>query len=150
MGSIVGIATRDKERGEMVVYAASRVTLSKGIGDDHHGAQKGDRQVTVMTKESWDAVCKDLGRQLYWSMRRANLLIEGIDLKDTTGMLLKVDDFFLEITGECKPGGRMDEEFVGLKDALTPDWRGGVTCKVLTEGGVQEGDTVLLGEKSYM
>jgi hypothetical protein len=30
----------------------------------------------------------------------------------------------------------------GLREALSPDWRGGVTCKVLSGGSVEIGDRI--------
>ena len=148
MGEIIGIATREKSRAPMVVYASAKVSFDKGIGDDSRGLIKGDRQVTVMTVESWDKVCEELDKKLHWTTRRANLIIEGVDLENTTGMQLKVGNFFLEITGELYPCSRMDEQINGLTAALTPNWRGGVTCKILSEGIVYEGDKVALGERT--
>ncbi len=147
MGKVVEIATRIKSRAEMVVYASAKVSFDHGIGDDSRGLIKGDRQVTVMTKENWNAVCSELGRKLHWTTRRANIMIEGIDLKESTGLILKIGKFYLEITGELVPCQRMDDQFVGLKKALIPDWRGGVTCKILSEGVVKENDKVIVMER---
>ncbi|PCJ22572.1 MAG: MOSC domain-containing protein [Flavobacteriales bacterium] len=148
MGKVIGIATRIEKRAPMVVYASAKVTFDKGVGDDSRGLIKGDRQVTVMTVESWEAVCAELDRKLHWTTRRANILIEGVDLENTTGNLLKIGKFQLEITGELKPCNRMEEQKVGLTKALTPNWRGGVMCKILSEGVVSENDQVTLGEKA--
>ena len=147
MGKVVEIATRIKSRAPMVVYASTKVSFEHGVGDDSRGLIKGDRQVTVMTKESWDAVCQELGRKLHWTTRRANIMVEGVDLKDSTGLILKIGDFYLEITGEMEPCQRMDDQFVGLTKALVPDWRGGVTCKILSEGIIRENDTVNVMER---
>ena len=147
MSKVFGICTRIEERASMVVYASAKVSFDHGIGDDSRGLIKGDRQVTVMTKESWDAVCEDLNIKLHWTTRRANILIEGLDLENSTGDILKIGKFYLEITGELDPCERMDEECVGLKKALTPNWRGGVTCKILSEGFISENDAVFLMER---
>lgn len=148
MGKVIGIATRDKKRAPMVVYASAKISFDKGVGDDSRGLVRGDRQVTVMTVESWAAVCAELDRKLHWTTRRANILIEGVDLENTKGNLLRIGKFMLEITGELKPCGRMDEQKEGLTKALTPNWRGGVMCKILSEGIVSEGNEVTLGEKT--
>ena len=148
MGKVIGIATRIEKRAPMVVYASAKVSFDHGVGDDSRGLIQGDRQVTVMTQESWDATCAELGKKLHWTTRRANIMIEGIDLENTTGDLLKVGNFMLEITGELKPCHRMDEQIVGLTKALVPNWRGGVMCKILREGIVNENDEVLIGEKT--
>lgn len=148
MGKVVGIAIHEKKRGPMVVFAAAKVTLKQGVGDDWRGAIQNHRQVTVMTQEGWNAALAELDRHMHWTTRRANILIEGIDLKDSTGMILKIGEFFLEITGELTPCSRMDEQLQGLTKALTPNWRGGVTCKVLSEGIIKEGDEVVIGERT--
>lgn len=146
MGKVIGIAGREKKGAEMVVFAAAKVSFEHGIGDDYRGAIRDDRQVTIMTLESWNDVCKELDRKLHWTKRRANLIIEGIDLENSTGNRLKIGNFYIEITGEFKPGKFMDEQFVGLKKALTPNWRGGVTGRVISEGNVKEGDQIMLLE----
>jgi len=147
MGSVVGISTRLKSRANMVVFASAKISFKHGVGDDYRGKVRGDRQVTVMTQESWDAVCEELGRNLHWTTRRANILIEGVDLENSTGLILKIGNFFLEITGELDPCNRMDEQFEGLTNALKPNWRGGVTCKILSEGNVSEKDQVHVMER---
>lgn len=147
MGKVIGIATRIEKRAPMVVSASAKVSFNHGIGDDSRGLNKGNRQVTVMSKESWDVICSELDRKLHWTIRRANILIEGIDLENTKGELLKIGNFMLEITGELTPCYRMDEQIVGLTEALVPKWRGGVMCKILNEGVVNENDEVLIGEK---
>jgi MOSC domain-containing protein YiiM len=38
----------------------------------------------------------------------------------------------------------MEEAHAGLKRALTPDWRVGVCCRVLSGGLISVGDTVQL------
>ena len=147
MGKVIEIATRMESKAPMVVYASAKVSFDHGVGDDSRGLIKGDRQVTVMAQESWDKACAELGVKLHWTTRRANILIAGIDLKDSTGLILKIGGFYLEVTGEMEPCERMDQQFVGLTKALTPDWRGGVTCKIISEGVVNENDPVVVMER---
>ena len=40
----------------------------------------------------------------------------------------------------------MEEQYNGLKVALTPNWRGGVACTVLQGGSVRLGDSVSIVE----
>ena len=150
MGKVIGIATCDKKGAPMVVNASANVSMEKGIGDDFRGAKADsrDRQVSIMTKESWDHVCQELGTKLHWTMRKANIMISGIDLENSTGSILKIGDFFLEITGKLPVGNGMEKQYIGLKKALSPNWRGGVSAKVVQEGIIQEGDEVLLGDRS--
>jgi MOSC domain-containing protein YiiM len=147
MGNVIGIAKREKTRAPMKVSSSAKISFENGVGDDSRGLIKGNRQVTVMTQESWADVCGELDCNLEWTTRRANLLIDGIDLENTKGDILKIGNFMLEITGELVPCNRMDEQLNGLTKALVPNWRGGVTCKVLSEGDVKEGDIVTLSER---
>lgn len=106
--------------------------------------EKAHRQVTVVAREAWEKACADLGAKVPWTARRANFLIEGIELKETTGRRLRIGPVLLEITGETKPCGLMDRQHRGLLAALTPDWRAGVICHVLEPGEVKLGDHVEL------
>jgi len=147
MGKVVGIATHSEKGGPMVVYASAKVSFEHGVGDDVNGAIQGDRQVSIMTLENWTDACAELGRKIHWTTRRANVLVEGIDLKNSTGKIIRIGRFYVEITGEMKAGNRMDEERVGLKKALSPNWRGGVTGRLLSEGVINENDEVVFYEK---
>jgi MOSC domain-containing protein YiiM len=148
MGEVIGIATRPKKRAPMDVYYAANVTFAKGVGDDSRGKFRNHRQVTVMSKESWDEVCSELDRRLHWATRRANILISGVDLENTVGNYLRIGkDVLLKVTGELEPCNRMDEQHQGLTEALKPNWRGGVCCELISEGEIKERDLVTLINK---
>ena len=125
----------------MELLEETTVTVEAGVDGDARGRLRG-RQVTVLTQESWDAACQDLGREVPWTTRRANILIEGLDLADSAGRTLVIGEATFAITGETDPCQRMDEQAQGLTAALTPDWRGGVTCRVIQAGAVKVGDGV--------
>ena len=83
-----------------------------------------------------------LGRSVDPSARRANLMVEGVELAETVGRVLAVGECRILVHGETKPCGRMDEEAEGLQEALRPEWRGGVYGEVLAGGSVEVGDPV--------
>lgn len=149
MGHLLGIARRPKPRAAMEMLETSRVTPAFGIEGDARGTAKPSgktrRQVTVLTAEAWVRACQNVGRDLPWTTRRANLLVDGLLLDQTTvGQHLRIGDILLEINGETDPCKRMDEACPGLEKALTPDWRGGVFCTVITGGTASIGDVVEL------
>lgn len=144
MGKLIGIATRSEKRAPMDRHEHATVLFESGVGTDSRGLKRNHRQVTVLTTEAWSATCSDMNNDMPWTTRRANLLIEGIDLRETMGRKLKIGTVLLEITGELVPCNRMDEQYDGLTKTLAKDWRGGVTCRLLSEGEISVGDTVIL------
>lgn len=126
----------------MELLTETRISTEAGVAGDCRG-RPGNRQVTVLAADGWAAACGEAGIDLPWSARRANLLVRGLDLRQTTGrVLLLGDEVALIITGELEPCERMDEAAPGLRAALLPTWRGGVTCRVRQGGLLRTGDTV--------
>ena len=122
------------------------VTAAEGIHGDFRGSLKpgrNKRQVTVMTVEGWDDAQRDLRAPVSWEQRRVNLLVDGLVLEQTAeARIIFESGVVLEITGECDPCSRVEEVAPGLKAALLPHWRGGVTTRVLEGGLIRVGDNV--------
>ncbi len=141
LGRLLAIATKEKTRAPMLEHAALRVGPGGLPGERSHPS---GRAVTVLSREAWAAACRDLGTSLPWTLRRANLLVEGIELIGSVGRRLHVGALVLEIGEETEPCRVMDAIHPGLRRALTPDWRGGVTCRVLTPAEIRVGAVVRL------
>lgn len=144
MGKLVDIATRERRKAPMNTHSSARISFENGVANDSRGKHRGKRQVTVLSQESWILASELMNIEMPWTTRRANLLVHGIDLKNTTGKKLQIGSCLLEVTGELEPCNRMDEQYEGLTSILTPEWRGGVTCKILSEGTIAQGDDVQL------
>lgn len=140
-GKLIGIARRDKPRVPMETLDRAAVTTAAGIEGDCRGITE-DRQVTLIFREDWEAACQGLGRELPWTTRRANLLVEGLTGFKRVGAQLRVGSVLLEVTEENPPCRVMDILAEGLRVALQPDWRGGVACRVLQDGIIALGDKV--------
>lgn len=123
------------------------IDVATAIEGDH-ARRRGRRMVTLMRVEDWHATLADVpaAAHLPWWRRRVNLLAEGLpSLVDRTGWTMKLgDEVILEITGECDPCENMDAMVDGLRAGLTPQWRGGVTCRVRQGGTIHLGDAVHL------
>jgi MOSC domain-containing protein YiiM len=70
------------------------------------------------------------------------MLVGGVQLAETQGAQIRIGELFLEVTGQTAPCSRMEEAQPGLQTALIPEWRGGVTCRVISGGRVRIGDQV--------
>lgn len=142
---LAAIAYKTAKRGKMNQVFCANVTLERGVENDVFG-RPGKRQVTVLSQQQWQIACKQINADLDWLARRANLLITGHEFSaDDVGKTLQIGaDLQLLITGETDPCKKMEAAFAGLEQALTPDWRGGVTCKVIQAGLIQPDDPVTL------
>ena len=131
----------------MVEVSAVSISVDAGLEGDHKGRKFPQRQVTVMALEDWQAALEDLAKlaakaALPWTARRANLLVENVALPRAKGGLIRIGPVQLEVTNQTVPCRRMDEAQQGLLKALHPEWRGGVTCRVVQGGEVRIGDAV--------
>lgn len=147
MGTLVAIARREKSRAPMQQLQSVCIAPDTGLEGDSRGIVRG-RNVSVLSLEAWRAACADLGMELPWTTRRANLLVSGLDLQKTAGKQLEIGNVILEIREECDPCNRMEESRAGLRAALMPFWRGGILCTVARGGEVNLGDPVRLTENS--
>lgn len=147
-GHLIGIAWRPARRAPMQTVDAVDISLEKGVEGDHKGAKFKRRAVTILAIEDWKAALSDVAAastdaiDLDWTARRANLLVEGVRLPRAIGATLRIGPALLEVTYPTTPCSRMDEALAGLRKALHPDWRGGITCRVLEGGHVALGDSV--------
>jgi MOSC domain-containing protein YiiM len=98
--------------------------------------------VTLVSKDQWAAVVAALGRPVDPSVRRANLLVSGIELEARRGEVLLVGACRLKVQGETRPCERMDEALQGLRAALERARAGGIYAEVLEGGVVGIGDPV--------
>jgi MOSC domain-containing protein YiiM len=147
-GRLLAIARRPAPYAPMEEIERGTITKAAGLDGDHKGRKFPRRQITVLTREAWDDALAELRSEtgapvrLPWTARRANLLIEGVRLPRAKGAVLRVGKVELETTSETNPCRRMEQAYPGLLKALHPDWRGGVTCRVLSDGDVAVGDPV--------
>ncbi len=146
MGVLLGIARHARPKAPMEVIEHARITPETGIAGDFRGAMRGKpykRQVTLIERSDWDAAMAEVGHSIGWQERRANLLVDGLDLPQTKGVRLRIGaDVVLEITRETDPCERMEALAEGLRAALTPDWRGGACAMVVTGGEIAVGDEI--------
>ena len=144
VGKLLSIARKAKSHAQMEELERCRVTRAGGVDGDYRGRLEShrDRQVTVLSADAWQAACDELAASLPWTTRRANLLVQGVELPRQSGRRLTVGGLELEVTMETEPCSRMDQQHQGLTQALKPDWRGGVCCRVLNDAEISVGDLV--------
>jgi len=132
----------------MEVIESAYLSFALGVTGDARGIvkpNKNKRQVSLMELSDWKAATAEIGVEVEWQRRRANLLVDGLDLPQRAGAVIRIGEMArIETTMECDPCIRMEQVASGLMEALRPDWRGGVLGRVLSEGEIRVGDPIII------
>lgn len=139
-GRLEAIWIKRFKRGPM--DETDRATLVAGRGIEGNANQGGKRQVTILSKDVWDEMMSEVGADLDPTARRANLLVSGLELRDSRNRTMTIGKVRIRIHGETRPCERMEEAAAGLQSAMGDGWRGGVFGEVLDDGTVGLGDPV--------
>ncbi len=121
---------------------AERAELVAGRGLKGDATQGGRRQVTLLSLDRWRERTAALPGPPDPAIRRANLLVEGVDLDHSRGRILCVGEARIRIFGETRPCRQMDEACPGLQAALDPAWAGGAFGEVVDGGAIEVGSAV--------
>ena len=140
MAELLGIWVKRAHRGPMDAAAAATLVAGRGLRGD--ATQGGRRQVTILSLERWTALTAHLPGPPGPAIRRANLLVNGVDLAHSRGRVLRIGEARVRIFGETRPCRQMDEACPGLQAALDPAWAGGAFGEVLNGGEITLGAPV--------
>ena len=139
-GQLEAIWIKRAHRGPMDPVPEARLVAGQGVAGSVDRSRR--RQVTILSREAWDACMAELGTDLDPSTRRANLLVAGVDLEGTRNRVLRIGDARLLIGGEVTPCERMEEAYAGLQATMRPYWRGGAFAQVLADAEIRVGDSI--------
>jgi len=145
-GRVEALWIKRATRGVMDPVDSVTLVEGKGIDSDaNFGRSK--RQVTIIEKEVFDRIAAELPDAEPY-MRRANVLVSGVALKETRDQVITLGDVRIRIFGETRPCERMDAQVAGLTAALDADWGGGAYGVVLNDGVVRVGDEAAIAASS--
>jgi MOSC domain-containing protein YiiM len=120
----------------------SRAPAVAGRGLVGNADQGGRRQVTIIEQDVWERLRAEVDPRIEPAMRRANLLVSGVTLRETRGRILQLGQVRVRVLGETRPCEQMDAAVPGLRRALETGWRGGVFGELLDDGEISVGDVV--------
>jgi len=143
VGNVLAIALRTREKGPMREVQRARATANGLTGDVDVTTQ---RAMTFISARQWAQIQQELGADLPWHTRRANVLVDADSLAPLIGRTVSVGDVRVRINAETRPCSYMDELHAGLRGALGPDCRGGVYGSVLREGDIDVGAVMKIEE----
>jgi MOSC domain-containing protein YiiM len=140
VGRLEAIWIKRARQGPMDPVSAVHLVAGRGlVGNADQGRR---RQVTLIERERWEQLMRELDSSIAPTARRANLMLSGIRLAHTRDRILRVGACRLRIGGETRPCEQMDAALPGLRNAMKLDWAGGVFAEVLDNGEIVVGDQV--------
>ncbi len=144
IGKVAAIAVRGASgRPMQEVIEAAAVADGSLEGDGRH---EPDRGITLISSRQLEQVNRELGTDLPWHTRRANILVEAEGLGDLIGRTIAIGEVVVDIKDETRPCGLMDKFHLGFRAALTPHRRAGVHGRITTGGRIRVGDVVRVRE----
>lgn len=139
-GRVERLWVKRAHRGAM--DARESITLVANRGVEGSADRGGRRQVTILEREVWESLMRELGSDAGPETRRANVLVSGIDLRASRGRVMRLGPSKVRIAGEVKPCERMEEAVSGLRALMYPEWKGGAFGEILDGGTLTVGDVV--------
>lgn len=139
-GRLIGVWVKRSHGGVMDAVMTGELVAGRGLRGN--ATQGGRRQVTLLSLPQWRALTAHLPGPPDPAIRRANLLVDGLDLDYCRGRVLAIGEARVRIFGETRPCYQMDEACPGLLEALSPPWGGGAFGEVTTSGPIALGDFV--------
>ncbi|MBJ6108115.1 MOSC domain-containing protein [Hymenobacter sp. BT523] len=144
-GRLEWIGQRPLRREPLLsVPEAELKTDSHMLGDHARPKTGGKRQVTLIQQEHLAAVAGYLGLNapLDPARLRRNLAVSGLNLLALKNRQIQIgEEVILDITGECHPCSRMEEE-LGPGGYNAMRGHGGLTAHIAQGGIIRVGDVV--------
>lgn len=138
MGEIVSIWIKRAHGAPMDCVEEAQLVAGRGpVGNADQG---GWRQVTIIDEAAWNAATEELGIDVDPSLRRANVMLRGVDLENSRGKQLSLGGCVINIRGENPPCRLMKE----MQEPLRPHWHAGIFGDIAQGGTIHVGDTATM------
>ncbi|QDA61490.1 MOSC domain-containing protein [Hymenobacter jejuensis] len=148
-GRLEWIGIRPVRREPLVSLPEAEVLTDAHLRGDHARIKPGGkRQITLLQHEHLAAVAGFLGLDapVEPGRLRRNLVVSGLNLLALKNRQVCIgEEVVLEITGECHPCSRMEEE-LGPGGYNAMRGHGGLTARIVQGGLIRPGDPVRVME----
>lgn len=146
-GTLSAIAIRTTKNGPMQELDRATGVQDQGLAEDLPCTM--ERGLSLISQHQWETVQAEMGKELPWHTRRANVLVDAGTLEPLMGKRLRIGQLEMEVLDETRPCGLMDKIEPGLREVLKPEFRGGVLGRICVGGEIKVGDHIeVIGEAS--
>jgi len=144
-GRLEWIGRRPARRTDLEALLEAEVLTDSRLAGDHASPKPGGkRQITLIQHEHLASVAGFLGlpEPVAPGRLRRNLVVSGLNLLALKGRQIQLgNEVILDITGECHPCSRMEEE-LGPGGYNAMRGHGGLTAHIAQGGRLRVGDAV--------
>lgn len=152
MAQIEGIFTTTAAGEPMIEHQSARAIAGKGLDGDRYVLETGfysdgndGRQITLIERESLEALKTEHGVELLPIECRRNLMTSGVRLNDLVGKRFRVGEVECEGIRLCPPCNHLEDlTRPGMLRGLA--YSGGLRAHVLNDGVIKVGDAVTIEE----
>ncbi len=142
VGKVEWIGVRPGRREPLDVLPSVDVSLEGLVGDRYRGKAGGPRMVTLIQQEHIATVASILNIEaIDPGLLRRNLVVSGINLQALKKRRIQIGGAILEVTGNCPPCSRMEEN-LGSGGYNAMRGHGGITATVIQGGTINCDDSV--------
>jgi MOSC domain-containing protein YiiM len=146
-GRVAWIGLRPARKAELTPVTEVEAIAGKGLQGDHTVAKSSaKRQVTLIMAEHLETAASILGiEQVHPGLTRRNIVVRGINLQALKGKRFTVGSAELQLTDECHPCSRMEEN-LGPGGYNAMRGHGGWCAIVVSGGEIGIGDAIVVIE----
>lgn len=142
-GRVEWIGLRSAKLAPIRVIDEVQVTTSEGLVGDRYSGKSGKRQVTLIQYEHLAVIAACLHQQeIDPALLRRNIAVSQVNLLALKNKSFQIGTAVLEFTGLCHPCSRMEKTF-GDGGYNAVRGHGGITARVIKDGIIRIGDSVL-------
>jgi len=150
-GRVEAIHTAPESGAPMDARERVDAVSGRGLRGDRYFTERGtysqssrdvSRELSLIERETLDAVERDYGIPVGADEHRRNLTTADIGLNRLVGARFRVGDAVCEGVELCEPCSYLERHLAreGVRDALVH--RGGLRARIVSDGTIERGDTV--------
>jgi len=150
-GRVEAVHTAPESGAPMEERDGVEAVSGRGLRDDRYFLDRGtysqssrdvSREVSLIERETLDAVERDYGIPVGADEHRRNLTTAGVGLNRLVGARFRVGDAVCEGVELCEPCSYLERHLAreGIRDALVH--RGGLRARIVSDGTIERGDAI--------